>query len=227
MSSVIQGNVINPVVEVTEVSETVTLGNVVNPVIEVTEAHRTISQEVVVDGVTLVVEATGRTVQNSIITNPVFVAEATGKTVQNAVITNPVFVVEALVGAKGRKGDKGDTGEVGNTSVQYVAGQNLSAGRCVVVENGEAFYFQSGDVSHAGRACGITISSAMIGELVSVQKTGWVEDVSFVNFDAKLLWVGADGELQDTVPTTGVLQKAGIGVGNNKMVIDFSQQIIL
>lgn len=172
------------------------------------------------------VEILQSSVLETVLTTPVEVVVEVSRPAEiQTVLPSPVeVVVEMTSGGRGMRGPQGTAGSV---SAQYVAGENLSAGRCIVVEGGEAFYFQKDNPTHAGRACGITISSALTGSTVSVQKSGDVEDVSFATFDTKLLWVGLDGELQETVPTTGLLQKAGIGIGSNKVTIDFSQQIIL
>lgn len=107
----------------------------------------------------------------------------------------------------------------------YQAGENLSAGRVVVIDGGEAFYFQPGTVSHGGRAWGITKTSATAGADVTIQRDGVVTDAAFSGFVDEALYVGPDGELQTSWPGTGLLQKAGIAAGGNKVRIDFSIQI--
>lgn len=110
----------------------------------------------------------------------------------------------------------------------YPAGQNLSSGRVVIVDGGEAFYFQPATIAHAGRAFGVTKTSASIGNDVTIQVSGVIQDASFFTFVADTtLWVGADGEVFNTVPVVGVIvQKAGVAVEDQRMKIDFSIQII-
>lgn len=105
------------------------------------------------------------------------------------------------------------------------AGENLSSGRVVIIEGNEAFYFQPSDPSHGGRAWGVTVSSATAGADVAIQRDGVVTDAAFSGFADEPLYVGADGELQTSWPGTGLLQKAGVSAGNNKVKIDFSIQI--
>lgn len=107
----------------------------------------------------------------------------------------------------------------------YPAGENLSSGRVVVIDGGEAFYFQPGDISHGGRAWGITKTSATAGSDVTVQRDGVITDASFSGFADEPLYVGTDGELQTSWPGTGLIQKAGVAAGANKVKIDFSIQI--
>lgn len=107
----------------------------------------------------------------------------------------------------------------------YPAGENLSSGRVVIIDAGEAFYFQPGTTAHGGRAYGITKTSATTGNNVIIQRDGTVTDAAFSGFSDEALYVGTDGEIQTTWPVTGLLQKAGIAAGSNKVRIDFSIQI--
>jgi hypothetical protein len=125
----------------------------------------------------------------------------------------------------GMMGPQGPAGPAGGSVVEYPAGQNLSAGRVVIIDTGEAFYFQPATIAHAGRAFGVTATSASIGNDVSIQVSGTIEDAGFSGFSDEALYVGTDGELQNTWPITGLLQKAGVAVGGNKVKIDFSIQI--
>jgi Uncharacterized conserved protein (DUF2190) len=110
----------------------------------------------------------------------------------------------------------------------YEAGENLSSGRVVIIDNLTALYFQNTDVAHIGRAYGVTKTSATAGNDVTIQVYGVIQDAAF-NFVADTsLWVGADGEIFNTQPIVGtVLQKAGVAAEDKKMKIDFSITIKL
>lgn len=107
----------------------------------------------------------------------------------------------------------------------YPAGENLSSGRVVIIDGGEAFYFQPSTSAHGGRAYGFTKTSATTGNNVTIQRDGTVTDAAFSGFLDEALYVGDDGELQTSWPVSGLLQKAGIAAGGNKVRIDFSIQI--
>lgn len=109
----------------------------------------------------------------------------------------------------------------------YQAGESLSSGRVVVIDNLLAMYFQHSDVAHVGRAYGVTKTSAAMGANVTIQVYGVLQDAAF-NFVADTsLWVGADGEIFNTQQVGGVIiQKAGVAAENKKMMIDFSIQIL-
>lgn len=109
----------------------------------------------------------------------------------------------------------------------YPAGENLSSGRVVIIEGGEAFYFQPANDSHYGRAFGFTKTSASIGNDVSIQRSGSISDAAFNAFTDEVLYVGTDGELQTTWNAGEIAQKAAIAVESGKVKIDFSIQIQL
>ncbi len=143
-------------------------------------------------------------------------------TIQATLSNMPSITVEML-----GSGPPGPEGPAGGSTVTYPAGQNLSSGRVVIIDGGEAFYYQNTDAAHAGRAFGITRTSATTGNNVTIQVTGIVNDAAFTFSPDNDLWIGADGEIFDSIPATGVLvQKAGVGVENDKMLIDFATQIL-
>lgn len=109
----------------------------------------------------------------------------------------------------------------------YPAGENLSSGRAVVINAGEAFYFQPADPTHYGRAFGITKTSATTGNDVTIQKDGVITDAAFNSFSDEVLYVGTDGELQTTWNAGEMVQKAGIAAEAGDVKIDFSIQIQL
>ena len=106
----------------------------------------------------------------------------------------------------------------------YPAGENMSSGRVVIIDGGQAWYFQPSDSTHAGRAFGITKTSASIGNDITIQRDGTITDAAFSAFSDEPLYVGTDGELQTTWPS-GLLQKGAIALGSNKIKIEFSIQI--
>ncbi len=127
---------------------------------------------------------------------------------------------------EGVPGGPGPAGPAGGSAVTVTAGETMSAGRVVIMEANEAFYFQPSDSSHSGRAFGITLTSATAGNTVTVQIAGEATDASFAAFGDVPLYVIADGELSTAWPVTGLLQKAAIGTGTNKIKLDFSIQIL-
>jgi len=123
----------------------------------------------------------------------------------------------------GPRGPAGDTAEV---AVTVTAGQNLSAGRLVVITAGEAFYFDPTNVAHYGRAFGVTVSSALIGQVATVKQNGTVQDAAF-SFSADApVYVGPDGELSTTPPAYGMIQLVGTAVAADTLFINILSSIL-
>lgn len=139
-----------------------------------------------------------------------------------ATLSNTPVINVSMLGS----GPPGPPGPAGGSTVTYAAGQNLSSGRVVVVDTLEAWYFQNTDANHVGRAFGITTTSATAGNNVTIQVSGLVQDAAFGFVADTPLWVGADGEVFNTQPITGVIiQKAGVAYEDNKLLIDFSVSV--
>lgn len=134
--------------------------------------------------------------------------------------------VRATIAGTGPQGATGPTGPAGGSAVTYTAGENLSAGRVVIIEGGEAFYFQPSDTTHQGRAYGITTAAANTGESATIQISGEITNPAFTFAADSILYVFNNGIIVDTAPTVNVLQVAGVSSGSTKMRIDFSISIL-
>ena len=124
----------------------------------------------------------------------------------------------------GAQGPRGLPGLPGGSSVEVTAGETISSGRAVIMDGGKAYLFQPGTPAHVGRAYGISASSGVLNGSVTVQIVGEITDASFFTFTADTaLWVWANGEIKNTLPTgVATIQKAGIATGNRKMKIDLT-----
>lgn len=123
-------------------------------------------------------------------------------------------------------GPRGATGAPGGSSVTYPAGEVLAAGRVVIIDGGEAFYFQPSDATHQGRAYGVTLSAAALGANVSIQISGEVEHAAFTFGADAALYVYNNGIIVDTPPAATLVQGAGVASGAGKMKIDLSKSIL-
>lgn len=140
-----------------------------------------------------------------------------------ATLSNLPSITVEMLGS----GPPGPAGPAGGSTIIYAAGQNLSTGRVVIIDDLEAWYFQNTNSAHVGRAIGITTTSATTGNNVTIQVSGVVQDAAFGFTADKTVWVGADGEIFDTQPITGVIiQKAGVAAEDKKLLIDFSVSVL-
>ena len=123
-------------------------------------------------------------------------------------------------------GPPGPAGPAGGSTVTYTAGEALSSGRVVIIDGGEAFYFQPGTAAHAGRAFGVTATSASVGNPVNIQIGGEITDAGIAATADAVAWVGSNGQITATAPTSGLLQQAGMGITGTKIKIQFNSIII-
>jgi len=130
------------------------------------------------------------------------------------------------VNIAGAPGPAGPPGPAGGASVIYPAGEALSAARVVIIDGGEAFHFQPSDISHQGRAYGITTASANMGADATIQIIGEMEHASFTFAADAILYVYNNGVIVDTDPDLAVMQVAGVSAEGDKMRIDFSISIL-
>ena len=109
-------------------------------------------------------------------------------------------------------------GAAGNLEV-WEAGENLSAGKIVIIDGGEAVYFQPANATHAGRAYGVT--SATAGNDVTIQIAGQVSDPAFAFVAESGLYAAANGSITETKPLTPLIQYVGFAVDAGTMKIQF------
>lgn len=138
------------------------------------------------------------------------------------VVGPPTFNIEIESGVPG---PQGPPGPAGGSAVTYPAGEVIAPARVVIIEGGEAFHFQPGNVAHQGRAYGISTASAILGASTTIQINGEIEHASFSFSADRVLYVFNNGIIVDTAPGLALVQLAGISSGANKMRIDFSVSI--
>lgn len=111
-------------------------------------------------------------------------------------------------------------------TVQRTAGENLSALRVVYELGGEVFYIDYLDTAHIELIRGVTVTSASAGGQVSVRMYGDIEDDSW-SWDIGVIWLGANGVLTQTPPTTGFDVRVGSAVSPTRVILSISEPIEL
>lgn len=139
-----------------------------------------------------------------------------------ATVSNTPVINVTMLGS----GPPGPAGPAGGSTVTYQAGENLSSGRVVVIDGGQAIYFQPSDPTHAGRAFGVTTSSALSGNNVTIQIAGEITDGGISATADAAAWVTTNGQISGTAPASGLLQQAGMGITATKIKIQFSSLIV-
>lgn len=124
------------------------------------------------------------------------------------------------------QGPQGEPGPPGGAVVSYPAGENISAGRLVILDSNTVRYFQPGTPSHAGRALGVTKTSATTGQSVQVQVAGVLSDAAFAFTPDAPVYSRADGELFATPLGTGIVQFVGTALTTNSVNINIDSSLI-
>lgn len=91
-------------------------------------------------------------------------------------------------------------------TISRVAAQNVGGYRVVYVNDANQVVYADHTDNTAYVAIGITLQAAQAGDIVYVLINGFVTELAW-NWDAtKPLFLGVQGQLQQTPPTTGVLR---------------------
>lgn len=122
------------------------------------------------------------------------------------------------VGVPGPPGDSGSEEDV-------IAGQNLVAGRVVIIQAGKAVYFQPSNAAHAGRAYGVTKTSVNADATVRVVLSGQMQHDIFSFTPDQRLFVAADGVITAAVPSSGISQFVGASLASDTIKIALSHII--
>lgn len=132
-------------------------------------------------------------------------------------------IVANIPGTQGPPGPPGDNGEA--PTITATAGENLSAGRAVVIDTAQAYYFQPTNPAHIGRVVGVTKTSATAGASVNIQTGGIVTDAAFTFAPDLPIFSGNDGELTETPPAAGIVQKVGVSIAANQILLNINTSL--
>lgn len=138
-------------------------------------------------------------------------------------VSHPLYEIDIQ---RGTQGPQGIPGPPGGQVVLYEAGQDLSSGRAVVIDGGDAFYFQPGTALHAGRVVGVTKTAALSGNDVQVQLSGEFTDAGLGLTVDRPVFAGANGVLSVTPSPTGIVQMMGVSISADEMIIQIQLPLI-
>lgn len=143
--------------------------------------------------------------------------------------TNETLVVENTISgvllSGGIQGPQGIPGE-SNTTLSMVAGSNLN-GHTVVITDSNAKVVNPVVLADGDVLVGITTGAAIVDSVVEVQYTGTLVEPSW-NWTLGLpIFVGPNGTLTQTPPSTGVLQIIAYPILSNRILIDKQQPITI
>jgi hypothetical protein len=109
------------------------------------------------------------------------------------------------------------------------AGATLGGQRVVTLNSqGELIHADHANANHAGRICGLTLTSALPGSLVTVRSFGLLEDPSW-HWDTSRprLFLYSNGTITQSVPASGFLCVLGFCLSETQLFIDIQPAIQL
>ncbi len=123
---------------------------------------------------------------------------------------------------------QGLTGPPGARALDYVCAIDLGGNRVVVANaSGLAIYADRTEPTHASRVIGITQGAASEGAITQVQYLGEMIEPSWSWTPGAALYLGTNGLLTETCPSTGFALNIAFAITATKIVIHIGQPIIL
>jgi hypothetical protein len=105
-------------------------------------------------------------------------------------------------------------------ALEYEAGEVLNGHRAIVVINNLAYHADQSNPAHLSLVRGITVQSAIAGDNVIVQIGGPVQEPSWSWTPNLPIFVGINGQLTQTPPTTGWLLEIGVADTTTKIIVE-------
>lgn len=128
-------------------------------------------------------------------------------------------IVEVIAYAQGEGG--------GTASFNYeaTAGENMGAYKLVRVALGTVYLADKDNVAYVQDTLGLTTTVSTTGNPVTIQTGGEITDAGWA-WIAGHVFMGDSGELTQTPPTVGILQKIGTALTATSILIDIDDPIL-
>lgn len=128
---------------------------------------------------------------------------------------------------EGQRGPEGPAGPSGSSSgtITVNAGQDLSGHRIVSMMSGAAVYASADDIDTVVNVIGMTTGAALSGTDAEVLPSGELTETSWAWDTDSPVFLGNNGSLTQTVPTSGVMLQIGVPTAATKLLIDIKMPI--
>lgn len=111
--------------------------------------------------------------------------------------------------------------------VYHTAGTDLSGHRAVVVDAAAVFYADKDNIAHLANVIGITLGAASSGATATIQTGEEIIEPSWNWTMDQPIFLGNNGMLTQTAPTTGFALVLGFPVTSQIMFVRIGTPIIL
>ena len=142
------------------------------------------------------------------------------------------ITIESLIDYGGPSGDNPDSTDDCDIKTYFgptlnvASGATISALKCCYCNSAGAAVLTSADTAHAGLFAGISQTAAAAGNLIVLLVSGIMEDSSW-NWGLGPIYVGVDGSLTQTAPTTGFQQQIATPISATKITVNAQMPITL
>lgn len=148
-----------------------------------------------------------------------------GKTQILTVAAEPQVLIDQA--KQGVRGPPGPEGPAGGTSLTFPAGAALGGHRAVRLLNGAAIYASNDAPDDRNLVVGITRGAAVEGDDVVIQSVGLMAEPSWSWTPDRQVFLGLNGLLTQTPPTSGFILIIGIAVASDQILIGAKMPIIV
>jgi len=114
-----------------------------------------------------------------------------------------------------------------NARLSLSAGETIPGHKVVSASGGGAFKASSTNAGNIQGAVGISLNAAATGETVNIATSGRVDEPSWSWPVGKPIFLGTDGALVVTPPTTGYLLRVGISLAPTALLVQLTAPIFL
>lgn len=135
-------------------------------------------------------------------------------------------ITATTVGEQGPPGRPGIPGPAGGSALQREAGEVISALRVLYELDGAVYALDCRDAEHIDLLLGISLTSAMAGEQLNIQRSGVIDDAGWAWAPGRI-WLGADGALTQIPPTGGFDVLIGSAMSATRITLNLSEPIDL
>jgi len=111
--------------------------------------------------------------------------------------------------------------------VEATAGEALGGHRAVAIVGNAAYHADKNTAAHRGLVRGITTGAAASTDTARIQVYGPMAEPSFAFTPGQPIFVGTDGHLTQTAPTSGWLQQVAVAETETRIFIDLQPIIAL
>lgn len=118
-------------------------------------------------------------------------------------------------------------GGVDNRFVSHVAASALSGNRAVCLDNsGELIYADHATLAHKSKVLGLTTGAISGGATGTVQVAGVMTEAGWAWTPGAAIYLGVNGALTETAPTTGFVLVIGFAETATAIFIDIKEPTV-